>query len=66
MDRHRCTECGSYCTDAKLCRTPLTKFSSVYNKLTNGIFNDEGMSVTVQSRKAKLQSWLTMRGNVSP
>lgn len=67
MERHRCTECGQYYNNAKKCQKSLEKFSGAYDNLTGSI-EGEGLSLTGQSqgRKAKLQSWINMRGDVLP
>jgi SNF2 family DNA or RNA helicase len=65
MDRHRCNECGSYYTDARQCQKSLQKFSGAYDNIT-GSTEAEGTSITGKGKKAKLQSWLTMRGDVLP
>lgn len=65
MDRHRCNECGSYYTDAKKCQKSLQKFSGAYDTIT-GSTEGEGLSITGKGKKAKLQSWLTMHGEILP
>lgn len=65
LDRHRCNECGSYYTDARKCQKSLQKFSGAYDNIT-GSTDGEGMSITGKGKKAKLQSWLNMRGEVLP
>jgi SNF2 family DNA or RNA helicase len=67
LDRHRCNECGSYYTDAKKCQKSLQKFSGAYDGIT-GSTDGDGVSVSItgKGKKAKTQSWLTMRGEVLP
>jgi SNF2 family DNA or RNA helicase len=67
MERHRCTECGSYYTEAKRCQTSLDKFSGAYDNMT-GSADDEKVALTGKSKnkKSNLQNWLNMRGEVLP
>lgn len=64
MERHRCTECGSYYTEARRCQESLEKFSGAYDNLTGSV--EEKISLTGKSKKSNIHSWLTMRGEVLP
>ena len=65
MERHRCTECGSYYTEAKRCQRSLDRFSDVYDNMTCSNDND-GSSTIGRGRKSKMQSWMSMRGEILP
>lgn len=65
QDRHRCTECGTYYTEATRCQESLKEFSPTYDNIT-GSADEKSGSFTGKGKKSNLQSWMTMRGEVLP
>lgn len=64
-DRHRCTECGVYYTDAKPCEKELKEYTTDHEAIADGS-QDNGLGAQVPIKKATPPSWLAMKGQILP
>jgi hypothetical protein len=59
MERHRCNECGQYYSEAKRCQSLLDQFAPAYDNIV-------GDKASPVNKKAKVQNWVQMYGEVLP